>query len=95
MDEYGKKGKVTLYMDLEIVREAKDLGLNVAKIAENALKEAIRRLKGEDCEVDQGILHSHSSDFSESGNKEKAPGVGFEPTRPDWATSSQGHALRL
>ena len=43
----GKKGYVTIYIDLEIVKEAKELGLNISKTCENALKEAITRLKGE------------------------------------------------
>ena len=42
----GKKGKVTLYMDTEIVEKAKELGFNISKLCENCLKEAIRRLTG-------------------------------------------------
>jgi len=42
----GKKGKVTLYIDDQVVRAAKEAGLNLSKISENALKEAIARLKG-------------------------------------------------
>jgi hypothetical protein len=47
----GRKKNVVLYLDPEVVREAKELGLNISKVCENALKEAVRRLKGEDCEV--------------------------------------------
>ena len=43
----GTKGKLTLYVDVEVVKEAKELGLNISKVCENALKEAIKRLKGE------------------------------------------------
>ena len=46
----GKKGYVTIYVDKEIAKEARELGLNISKICENALKEAIRKLKGENCE---------------------------------------------
>jgi post-segregation antitoxin (ccd killing protein) len=42
----GKKGKVTLYIDNQVVRNAKEAGLNLSKISENALKEATIRLKG-------------------------------------------------
>ena len=42
----AKKKRVLLYIDNEIVQTAKDLGLNLSKVSENALKEAIRRLKG-------------------------------------------------
>ena len=41
----GKKGKVTLYMGMEIVEKAKELGFNISKLCENCLKEAIRRLE--------------------------------------------------
>lgn len=43
----GKKDNVMLYLDPNVVREARELGLNLSKVCENALKEAIRRLKGE------------------------------------------------
>ena len=41
----GTKGKLTLYVDLELVKEAKELGLNISKVCENALKMAIEQLK--------------------------------------------------
>ena len=40
------KKKLTLYVDAEIIEEAKELGLNISKVCENSLKEAIRRLRG-------------------------------------------------
>ena len=43
----GKARVTSIRVDEDVLREAKELGLNVSKIAENALKEAIRRLKGE------------------------------------------------
>ena len=42
----GKQVKVNLTIDADIVKEAKEIGLNMSKISENALKEAIKRLKG-------------------------------------------------
>ena len=69
----GKRVNVTIYVDKDVVREAKEVGLNISKVCENALKDAIRRLKSENCK--------------------NTPGVGFEPTRPDWATGSQGRRL--
>jgi phosphoribosyl-ATP pyrophosphohydrolase len=42
------KGKVTLSVDLELVKNAKELGLNISKICENALKEAIKRMNNRD-----------------------------------------------
>ena len=41
----GTKGKLTLYVDLELVKEAKELGLNISKICENALKIAIEQIR--------------------------------------------------
>jgi integrase len=73
--------KTTVKVDKELVREAHELGLNVSKICENALKEAIRRLKAEDPKIedkgwsrgqDLNLRHSpflicgtKSSDFGE------------------------------
>jgi len=51
----GKKKNVVIYLDPEVVKEAKELGLNISKVCENALKEAIRRLKGE---YPQNVLNS-------------------------------------
>ena len=73
----GKKGKVTLYMDLEVVREAKEIGLNISKVAENALKEAIKRLKGEDCKNN----HSLSSNRMAKHTYKAGP-AGLEPATP-------------
>jgi post-segregation antitoxin (ccd killing protein) len=44
--ELGKQVNVTIYIDEDVVKEAKEIGLNISKICENALKEAIRKLKG-------------------------------------------------
>ena len=41
----GKKGKITLYVDQEIVITAKEIGLNLSKVCENALIKAIRALE--------------------------------------------------
>ena len=41
----GKKVRTTLYIDLEVLKEGQELGLNISKTCENALKLAISRLK--------------------------------------------------
>jgi len=77
-------------VDEEVLREAKEIGLNISKIAENALKEAIRRLKAPFDRNGCGLL---------CFNGGLAGGVGFEPTTsgsgglrfflrplPGWAT---------
>jgi hypothetical protein len=65
------------------LREAKALGLNVSKVAENALKEAIRRLRGEGENCKNNPLSSESV-------CEVAPGGGFEPPRPLRVTDLAG-----
>ena len=40
------KRRVSVYLDHEIVEKAHDLGLNISRIAENALKQAINRING-------------------------------------------------
>jgi hypothetical protein len=42
----GKKVKYSLYIDEEIAKRGKELGLNLSKVAENAIKEATNRLEG-------------------------------------------------
>jgi len=44
MKKHEKKN-VVIYLDAEVVKEAKELGLNISRISENALKEIIRRIK--------------------------------------------------
>ena len=41
----GKKVVTSIRIDQDILRTAKELGLSVSKVSENALKEAIRRLQ--------------------------------------------------
>ncbi|MDH5449921.1 MAG: type II toxin-antitoxin system CcdA family antitoxin [Candidatus Bathyarchaeota archaeon] len=43
----AKKKLVSIKVDEKIHKEAKELGLNISKTCENALKEAVRKLKGE------------------------------------------------
>jgi len=40
----GRKVVTSTRIDEDVLREARELGLNVSKVAENALKEAIRKL---------------------------------------------------
>jgi post-segregation antitoxin (ccd killing protein) len=50
------KKSVMVYLDPEVVKEARELGLNISRICENALREAIRRLKGENCGINEKIV---------------------------------------
>lgn len=40
-----KKTKVTLTIDEEVIKNAKQIGLNISQFCENALKNAIKALK--------------------------------------------------
>ena len=39
------KKYATIYIEEEVIRKAKEIGLNISKTCENALKEATRRLE--------------------------------------------------
>ena len=39
------KVRTTIYLDKEVVKKAKEIGLNLSQFCENALKKAIRRLE--------------------------------------------------
>jgi len=41
----GKKTTISIYIDEDVAKEAKEVGLNISKLCENCLKEAIRRLR--------------------------------------------------
>ena len=70
----GKKKNVVIYLDPEIVKEAKELGLNISRICENALREAIRRLKGENFR--SNLVSQPLGVISFDGME---PRAGFEP----------------
>ena len=57
----GRSVVTSIRIDEDVLKEAKALGLNISKVAENVLKEAIRRLKGE---PSRNILKSQDSDDS-------------------------------
>ena len=39
------KKYATIYVDEDVLREAREIGLNISRICENALKDAIEKLK--------------------------------------------------
>ena len=47
----NRKVSTCLYIDGGVLETAKETGLNISKVSENALKEAIRRLKGPEQET--------------------------------------------
>ena len=72
----GNKKKVLLYMDRDVVTEAKDIGLNLSKTCENALKNTIKRLTNTNNSRNTDGLSS-----SESSGNSLVREVGFEPTK--------------
>jgi post-segregation antitoxin (ccd killing protein) len=68
----GEKTYATIYVDKDVVRKAKDLGLNISKTCENALKIAIKRLEDSNLEITSGNPHAGSS-------VQVVDGTGFEP----------------
>ena len=76
----GNQVRVNLTIDVDVVKKAKNLGLNISKVAENALKEMISRIEG-----------SNVSNNPDEDSK-MVRRVGFEPTNP-YGTAASG--LRL
>jgi len=62
MIEMTKKTYATIYMDEDVIRKAKEIGLNISKTCKNALKEAIRRLKGSNPNINCGNSRFGSSE---------------------------------
>ena len=76
----GKQVKVNLTIDEEVVKAAKQLGLNMSKISENALKEYIKRLTKSETMTNGGKPSLSLSEGSLFGKRESSkPRAGFEP----------------
>ena len=70
----GKKINASIYIDAEIIRKARDLGLNISKTCENALKEAIKRLERSDCQNSYTNCPIDSPNNVECGRRDLNPG---------------------
>jgi post-segregation antitoxin (ccd killing protein) len=72
------KVRTNITIDPEVLKKARELGLNVSKISENALKEYIRRLEGssQQTETNGGYVDtrsvSHQQDWC--GRRDLNPG---------------------
>ena len=71
-----RKKAVNLYLDEVVCKEAKEAGLNLSIIAQNAIKEAINRLKGAGCQNAANVV---------------VRGTGFEPANPYGTSPSSWH----
>ena len=70
----GKKVKVTLLMDDEVVKKGKDLGLNLSKVCENALIDMIGRIESPKGDISKG------NKFTRCEKDEVVDWEGFEPS---------------
>jgi post-segregation antitoxin (ccd killing protein) len=69
----GKKVKVTLLMDDEVVKRGKELGLNLSKVCENALIDMIERIESPKGDI------KRENRFAKLENKDLVDWGGFEP----------------
>jgi len=77
----GSKRSACLYIDGGVLKTARRMGLNVSKVSENALKEAIRRLG--DSETGTGLL---SRPRLEGRGRDSNPGVRLHRPAEDQET---------
>ena len=63
------KKNVMITIDAEIVKKAKEIGLNISKVSENALKEMIKRIESPNPQ----IKHNDCSDDCQNDDKWGCP----------------------
>ena len=80
----GEKKSTCLYLDKKVVETAKRMGLNVSRISENALIEAIERLK--EPEQENGL---RSRAEVEGRDRDLDPGAGLHRPVGYQTTSSR------
>ena len=81
MKNTGKKARITLTIDAEVLRKAHEIGLNVSQFCENALKQAIKALERTKI---RGEANGRYIDMRKnvSSTARLAGGTGFEPATP-------------
>ena len=67
----GKKATVSITLPPELIEKSREYGLNISKVAENALKDAVERMEKPKTETNGGNVAKNGS---------MVRGVGFEPT---------------
>ena len=79
----GNKKSTCLYLDKEVVETARKMGLNVSKVSENALVEAIGRLSGPKIELglrSQTSIEGRGRDLNPGARLHRP--VGYQATSP-------------
>ena len=69
----GKKATLSITLPPELVKKAREYGLNISKIAENALKSYIERLEGVKTETNGGPRFLGEASFTKEGSKWARP----------------------
>ena len=90
----GKKKLTTMRLDEDLVKKAHDLGLNVTKFCENALKELIKRIES----PDSSKVVENSSDGPKNNNWWGRPDLNRSPESPSlraWTMLADGPSLCL
>jgi hypothetical protein len=85
LGDLGKKVKVTLLMDEDIVKKGKEIGLNLSKVCENALIEMIERIEFPKNDVTKG------NRFAKLEVEGVVGRVGFEPATPAMSRRCHNH----
>jgi post-segregation antitoxin (ccd killing protein) len=80
----GKKANVVITLPPELAQKAKDLGLNISKIAENALREYVRRLEGvsSQTKTNGGLVDARSASHQQHEGRGRDSNPGARLHRP-------------
>ena len=70
----GKRVVTSIRVDEDVLKKAKDLGLNVSKVSENALKEMIKR-------IESPIIQTEHENYLDNTQKGLVRGTGLEPAQ--------------
>ena len=72
----GKKVVTSIRLDRDVLRTAEEIGLNVARISENALKDAIKRLQTsvQDTETKEVLREGRGRDLNPGGRLHRPVG---------------------
>ena len=91
-----KKIRINITVDAEVHKKAHELGLNVSKVCENALKEAVRRLEqpNTQTETNGGYTDARSASLEDRRSLGRDSNPRPPPYQGDalagWATEAHG-----
>jgi hypothetical protein len=90
LSSMGKKIRISITVDEDIHRDVQEIGFNISKLCENAMKDAVRRMTGSNSSKDPGISREpHTNNHK----NQLVRGVGLEPTKA-FATGASVLLLR-